>query len=120
MIRFNLDELGSMNAHHRFEDICRHFARERIAPNILHATGPVSAGVTRAAIDAGVPATVRNVATRSDVLRPRGASRRFPRVRGSISSTSGTINAAAAVLLVAQSSSEVRCADFGRPCMFHG
>lgn len=44
MVQFNLDGLGATNGHHRFEDLCRHFARERIAPNILPATGPVSAG----------------------------------------------------------------------------
>lgn len=41
-IRFALSDLGSANAHHRFEELCRHFARERICSNILPATGPVS------------------------------------------------------------------------------
>jgi tetratricopeptide (TPR) repeat protein len=43
-IRFALQSMGEKNEHHRFEDLCRAFARERIAPNILPATGPVAAG----------------------------------------------------------------------------
>ena len=43
-IKFALSNLPSRNAHHEFEDICRHTARARIASNILPATGPVSAG----------------------------------------------------------------------------
>lgn len=43
-IRFALESMREKNEHHRFEDLCRAFARERIAPNILPATGPVSAG----------------------------------------------------------------------------
>ncbi len=43
-IRFALSELGSSNDHHRFEDLCRMFARERLVPNILPATGPVGVG----------------------------------------------------------------------------
>lgn len=43
-IRFQLDQLGAQNAHHDFEHLCRQYARERIARNILPATGPVSAG----------------------------------------------------------------------------
>jgi hypothetical protein len=43
-IRFALQSMGEKNEHHRFEDLCRAFARERIAPNILPATGPVGAG----------------------------------------------------------------------------
>lgn len=46
-IRFSLDELRSTNGHHRFEDLCRGFARAAIAPNILPATGPVGAGGDR-------------------------------------------------------------------------
>jgi hypothetical protein len=46
-IRFHLDELSSLNEHHRLEDLCRQFARARIAPNILPATGPVGAGGDR-------------------------------------------------------------------------
>lgn len=44
MIRFQLEQLGAKNAHHEFEHLCRHFSREMICPNILPATGPVSAG----------------------------------------------------------------------------
>jgi hypothetical protein len=43
-IRFALQSMGERNEQHRFEDLCRAFARERIAPNILPATGPVGAG----------------------------------------------------------------------------
>jgi hypothetical protein len=43
-IRFQLAQLGSENAHHQFEDLCRHLTRHRICANILPATGPVSAG----------------------------------------------------------------------------
>ncbi len=43
-IRFQLDQLNSKNGQFDFEHLCRHFARETIAPNILPATGPVSAG----------------------------------------------------------------------------
>ena len=43
-IKFLLSDLGSKNAHHTFEDVCRHFARQRIGINILPATGPVAKG----------------------------------------------------------------------------
>lgn len=43
-ISFQLDSLGSKNGHHDFEHLCRHLARLVISPNILPATGPVSAG----------------------------------------------------------------------------
>ncbi len=43
-IRFQLDQLGAKNGHHQFEHLCRHFARQVISPNLLPATGPVSAG----------------------------------------------------------------------------
>ncbi|MEI5134048.1 hypothetical protein RB199_20040 [Streptomyces libani] len=36
--------MRSLNEHHRFEDLCRALARQRITRNILAATGPVSAG----------------------------------------------------------------------------
>jgi hypothetical protein len=41
-IRFSLDQLRSQNQHHDFEHIARHIARNRIAANILPATGPVA------------------------------------------------------------------------------
>ena len=44
LIAFALSELGSENAHHEFEHLCRHVTRRRICPNIVPATGPVSAG----------------------------------------------------------------------------
>lgn len=43
-IRFGLEQLSPRNAHHGFEDVCRHLARARICSNILPATGPVAAG----------------------------------------------------------------------------
>jgi hypothetical protein len=43
-IRFHLDQLSAKNAHHDFEHLCRHLARERICSNIIPSTGPVSAG----------------------------------------------------------------------------
>lgn len=43
-IRFQLAQLRTDNAHHQFEDLCRHLTRLRICSNILPATGPVSAG----------------------------------------------------------------------------
>lgn len=44
MIRLALHTLSADNAHHSFEDVCRHVARRRVTSNILPATGPVSAG----------------------------------------------------------------------------
>ena len=43
-VRFALDQLPAHNAHHVFEDICRHLTRQFICSNVLPATGPVSAG----------------------------------------------------------------------------
>ena len=43
-IKFALSELGSQNAHHEFEHLCRQWAKKRICANILPSTGPVSAG----------------------------------------------------------------------------
>jgi hypothetical protein len=43
-IRFALSELSSRNAHHEFEDLCRHIVRQRICSNVLPATGPVARG----------------------------------------------------------------------------
>ena len=43
-VSFALSELPSENAAHRFEDLCRHVARGRLAANVLPATGPVGAG----------------------------------------------------------------------------
>ncbi|MEU6593806.1 hypothetical protein ABZ923_32110 [Streptomyces sp. NPDC046881] len=36
--------MRARNEHHKFEDLCRSFSRQRIAKNIIPATGPVSAG----------------------------------------------------------------------------
>ena len=43
-IRFALSQLPAHNAHHVFEDICRHLTTQFICSNVLPATGPVSAG----------------------------------------------------------------------------
>lgn len=43
-LSFAVSELPSENAAHRFEDLCRHVARGRLAANLLPATGPVGAG----------------------------------------------------------------------------
>jgi hypothetical protein len=43
-VQFALSQLSAENGAHRFEDICRHFARARLVPNLLPATGPVGAG----------------------------------------------------------------------------
>lgn len=44
LIRFTLSELSGRNGHHEFEELVRHFARARVATNIIPATGPVGAG----------------------------------------------------------------------------
>ncbi|WOX12573.1 hypothetical protein [Streptomyces sp. N50] len=43
-IRYQISKMRARNEHHRFEDLCRAFSRQRIARNIIPATGPVSAG----------------------------------------------------------------------------
>lgn len=43
-INFALSDLSAKNAHHEFEHLSFHLARQRIASNLLPATGPVSAG----------------------------------------------------------------------------
>ncbi len=43
-IRFAIEQLSARNAHHEFEHMCRHIARQRICTNILPATGPVAVG----------------------------------------------------------------------------
>ena len=43
-IRFAIEQLSERNAHHEWEHLCRHIARERICSNILPATGPVQLG----------------------------------------------------------------------------
>lgn len=43
-IRFALAQLPARNAHHVFEEICRHLTWQFICTNVLPATGPVSAG----------------------------------------------------------------------------
>jgi hypothetical protein len=43
-IRYSLSQLRSRNEHHRFEHLCEALARQRITPNIVVGSGPVSAG----------------------------------------------------------------------------
>src|SRR4051812_32349096 len=43
-VRFALAQMPVHNAHHTFEDICRHLTRQFICSNVLPATGPVSSG----------------------------------------------------------------------------
>ncbi|MFE2976508.1 hypothetical protein [Streptomyces sp. NPDC059258] len=43
-IRYQLSKMRTRNEHHKFEDLCRAFSRQRVAKNIIPATGPVSAG----------------------------------------------------------------------------
>ena len=43
-VRFALSLLPDRNAHHAFEDVCRHLTEQFICSNVLPATGPVSAG----------------------------------------------------------------------------
>ena len=43
-VRFALAHLPVRNAHHEFEQMCRHLTRQFICSNVLPATGPVSAG----------------------------------------------------------------------------
>ena len=43
-VRFALSQLPAQNAHHAFEQLCRHLTEQFICSNVLPATGPVSAG----------------------------------------------------------------------------
>ena len=43
-IRFALSHMPARNAHHEFEQLCRHLTKQFICSNVLPATGPVSAG----------------------------------------------------------------------------
>ena len=43
-VRFALSQLPAQNAHHVFEQMCRHLTKQFICSNVLPATGPVSAG----------------------------------------------------------------------------
>ncbi|GAB3849707.1 hypothetical protein GCM10027610_073350 [Dactylosporangium cerinum] len=44
LIRVSLEKLGETNGHHEFERLCLGLARQRVAPNLIPATGPVGAG----------------------------------------------------------------------------
>jgi hypothetical protein len=43
-IRYAIEQLSVTNGAHRFDALCWHFARQRVASNILPATGPVAGG----------------------------------------------------------------------------
>ena len=43
-VRYSLSQLRNRNEHHRFEHLCEALARQRITPNILVGSGPVSSG----------------------------------------------------------------------------
>lgn len=72
---FQLDQLSATNSHHEFEHICRHLAREAITPNILPATGPVSAGGDEGRDFETFTTFIRRVETRSSLFRGIGESK---------------------------------------------
>ncbi|MGC4829850.1 hypothetical protein [Micromonospora arida] len=43
-VRYSLSQLRNRNEHHRFEHLCVALARQRITPNIVVGSGPVSSG----------------------------------------------------------------------------
>jgi hypothetical protein len=72
---FQLDQLSATNSHHEFEHICRHLARETITPNILPATGPVTAGGDEGRDFETFTTFVGRVETRSGLFRGLGESK---------------------------------------------
>lgn len=72
---FQLDQLSATNSHHEFEHICRHLAREAITPNILPATGPVTAGGDGGRDFETFSTFIRKVETRSSLFRGLGESK---------------------------------------------
>lgn len=72
---FQLDQLSATNSHHEFEHICRHLARETITPNILPATGPVTAGGDEGRDFETFTTFIRRVETRSSLFRGIGESK---------------------------------------------
>lgn len=74
-VLFQLDQLSATNSHHEFEHICRHLARETITPNILPATGPVSAGGDEGRDFETFTTFIRRVETRSSMFRGLGESK---------------------------------------------
>ena len=72
---FQLDQLSATNSHHEFEHICRHLARETITPNILPATGPVTAGGDEGRDFETFTSFIRRVETRSSLFRGIGESK---------------------------------------------
>lgn len=72
---FQLDQLSSSNSHHEFEHICRHLARETITPNILPATGPVTAGGDEGRDFETFTTFFGRVETRSSLFRGLGESK---------------------------------------------
>lgn len=72
---FQLDQLSATNSHHEFEHICRHLARETITPNILPATGPVTAGGDDGRDFETFTTFIRRVETHSSLFRGIGESK---------------------------------------------
>jgi hypothetical protein len=72
---FQLDQLSASNSHHEFEHICRHLARETITPNILPATGPVTAGGDDGRDFETFTTFLGRVETRSTLFRGLGESK---------------------------------------------
>jgi len=72
---FQLDQLSATNSHHEFEHICRHLARETITPNILPATGPVTAGGDEGRDFETFTTFIRRVETRTSLFRGTGESK---------------------------------------------
>ncbi len=72
---FQLDQLSATNSHHEFEHICRHLARETITPNILPATGPVTAGGDEGRDFETFTTFIRKAETRSSIFRGLGESK---------------------------------------------
>ena len=73
-ILFQLDQLSATNSHHEFEHICRHLARESITPNILPATGPVTAGGDEGRDFETFTTFIRRQDVRSSLFRGLGES----------------------------------------------
>ncbi|TDO58237.1 hypothetical protein EV651_110273 [Kribbella sp. VKM Ac-2571] len=73
LVRFALAQLLSRNEHHRFEHLCTALARQRITPNIVAGTGPVSSGGDQGrdfeTFIGYVPGRVRDLGTRLGIER---------------------------------------------------
>ena len=75
-IRFQLEQLSVRNAHHDFEHLCRHLARNRICSNIVPATGPVTAGGDQGR-DFETYETVADDSTGASIFSARVSGRRL-------------------------------------------